>query len=86
MARQEDGSAGDADYGTIGTGYARYRQAEAGARLACSGWSFVPPEAVERFVATLGADLAAGAWDRDYGHLRQQAEFEGPLRLIIGRP
>jgi SAM-dependent methyltransferase len=59
---------------------------EAGARLACSGWSFVPPEAVERFVATLGADLASGAWDRDYGYLRQQPEFEGPLRLIIGRP
>ena len=59
---------------------------EEGARLACSGWSFLPPEAVQRFVATLGADLASGAWDRDYGHLRQQPEFEGPLRLVIGRP
>jgi SAM-dependent methyltransferase len=59
---------------------------EEGARFACSGWSFVPPEAVQRFVATLGADLASGAWDRDYGHLRRQAEFEGPLRLVIGRP
>ncbi len=28
MGRHEDGSAGDADYGTIGTGYARYRQPE----------------------------------------------------------
>ena len=26
MARHEDGSAGDADYGSIGTGYARFRQ------------------------------------------------------------
>ena len=59
---------------------------EEGARLACSGWSFVPPDAVARFVATLDADLASGAWDRDYGHLRQRAEFEGPLRLVIGRP
>jgi len=59
---------------------------EEGARLACSGWSFAPPEAVDRFVATLGADLASGAWDRDYGPLRRQATFEGPLRLIIGQP
>ncbi len=56
------------------------------ARLACSGWSFVPPEAVARFILTLGGDLASGAWDRDYGHLRTQPIFEGPLRLIIGRP
>jgi hypothetical protein len=58
---------------------------EPGARLACSGWSFVAPEVVERFAATLRGDLASGAWDRQYGHLRRQTEFEGPLRLVIGR-
>ncbi|MEI9983799.1 MAG: methyltransferase domain-containing protein [Aliidongia sp.] len=57
-----------------------------GARLACSGWSFVAPEAVERFATTLRGDLASGAWDRQYGHLRRQPEFEGPLRLVIGLP
>ena len=59
---------------------------EHGARLACSGWSFVPPAAVARFVLTLGADLASGAWDRDFGDLRRKPNFEGPLRLIIARP
>ena len=54
------------------------------ARLACSGWSFVPRPVVERFVAELSRDLADGAWDRRYGHLRHQPEFDGPLRLIVG--
>jgi SAM-dependent methyltransferase len=59
---------------------------EHGARLACSGWSFVPAAAVARFVLTLGGDLASGAWDRDFGDLRRKPNFEGPLRLVIGRP
>ena len=54
------------------------------ARLACSGWSFVEPAAVQRFVAALSADLADGTWDRRYGHFRNLPEFDGPLRLIIG--
>ncbi len=56
------------------------------ARLACSGWSFVAPEAVERFVAHLGGDLDAGVWDQRYGHFRSMATFDGPLRLIVGHP
>lgn len=54
------------------------------ARLACSSWSLVPQSAVDRFVDHLARDLADGAWDARYGHLRRQPYFEGPLRLLIG--
>ena len=56
------------------------------ARLACSSWSLVPKAVVERFVRDLSHDLASGVWDRRYGHLRAQAFFDGPLRLIVGDP
>jgi SAM-dependent methyltransferase len=55
------------------------------ARLACSSWSLVPPEVVDRFAAHLSADLASGAWDRKYGHWRAEPLFDGPLRLVVGR-
>ena len=55
------------------------------ARLACSSWSLVPKEAVDRFVRELSADLDSGRWDEIYGHLRSQPFFDGPLRLVIGR-
>jgi len=54
------------------------------ARLACSGWSFVPAAAVSRFVDHLRRDLADGTWDANYGHLRGKSEFRGPLRLVVG--
>jgi SAM-dependent methyltransferase len=56
------------------------------ARLACSSWSLVPKAAVERFVDNLSADLASGRWDEKYGHYRSQPFFDGPLRLVIGKP
>ena len=56
------------------------------ARLACSSWSLVPKTAVERFVSELSVDLDSGRWDEKYGHLRTQPFFDGPLRLIIGKP
>ena len=56
------------------------------ARLACSSWSLVSEAAVERFVQHLSADLASGRWDEKYGGLRSQPFFNGPLRLIVGRP
>lgn len=52
-------------------------------RLAQSAWSFVPQDVVERFNADLSRDLASGAWDSRYGHLRSQPYFEGSLRLVI---
>ncbi len=56
------------------------------ARLACSSWSLVPQQAVDRFVGHLSSDLATGRWDERYGHLRTQPFFDGPLRLVTGRP
>lgn len=57
-----------------------------GARRACSAWSFVDATVVEQFVAELTRDLASGAWDARYGHMRTQPAFDGSLRLIVGRP
>ncbi len=57
-----------------------------GARLACSAWSFVSPEAAAGYVDHLRQDLGSGSWDGRYGHLRTQPEFEGSLRLIVARP
>src|SRR5262249_55980733 len=61
------------------------RLLDAGARLACSAWSFVGPDVVERFVRDLRRDLNDGAWNARYGHLRTQPEYVGSLRLIVGR-
>lgn len=54
-------------------------------RRAMSAWSFVEDDVVERFVERLGADLASGAWDEQYGAFRDLAEFDGGLRLVVGR-
>lgn len=56
------------------------------ARRSCSAWSFVKPEAVERFARDLRRDLADGAWDARYGYLRTQPSFEGSLILVTSRP
>jgi hypothetical protein len=55
-------------------------------RAAQSLWGFGPAKAQERFVAELARDLQSGAWDREHGHLRGLAEFDGGLRLVIGLP
>jgi hypothetical protein len=57
-----------------------------GARAANSAWTFVGHEVEERFVRELSADLESGAWDERYGVLREQAEFDGALRLVVSRP
>jgi SAM-dependent methyltransferase len=54
-----------------------------GVQHAISAWSFLSPEVNARFARHLTADLASGAWDRTYGHLRAQPTFDGALRLII---
>jgi SAM-dependent methyltransferase len=59
------------------------RLLETAARLACSAWSFVSEETAARYVETLRSDLATGAWDRKYGHLRTTPAFDGSLRLIV---
>lgn len=57
---------------------------DAGARLACSAWSFVEPSVAAGYAARLHEDLVSGAWDLRFGHLRTQPWFDGSLRLIVG--
>jgi SAM-dependent methyltransferase len=75
---------------TDGFGEAYYGRPEAlldpGARQSCSAWSFVGPDATDRFERDLGRDLADGTWDRRHGHLRTQPAFEGSLILVTARP
>jgi SAM-dependent methyltransferase len=54
-------------------------------RRAMSAWSFVDDQIVADFEATLAADLASGKWDEKYGAFRTLPEFDGGLRLVIGR-
>jgi hypothetical protein len=51
-------------------------------RKSQSAWGFVGPGVEERFVGDLSADLSSGDWDRKYGSLRGQAQYEGSLRLV----
>jgi SAM-dependent methyltransferase len=55
------------------------------ARRACSAWSFVDEETRRRYVDHLRRDLEDGRWDARHGHLRTQPEFDGSLRLVVGR-
>jgi len=57
-----------------------------GARRAKSAWSFVGREVEVRFARALRANLASGAWDDRYGHLRTLPTFDGSLRFVVGRP
>jgi hypothetical protein len=64
--------------------YARpERFLEPAVRRLQSAWSFVDPDAVDRRVAELAADLASGRWDLRYGEWRDRPVFEGSLRLIV---
>lgn len=67
--------------------YARpERLLDPAARQSCSAWSFVEPAVAERYTRGLRDALDSGAWDRRYGHLRQQAWLEGSLVLIRAVP
>ncbi len=52
-------------------------------RACQSMWALLPPGVEDRIVAGLRADLASGAWEREHGHLRSRAQFDGALRLVI---
>ncbi|HEY1531001.1 MAG TPA: class I SAM-dependent methyltransferase [Galbitalea sp.] len=56
------------------------------ARRANSAWSFVGPDAEERFVRELSRDLEDGSWDRRFGALRTAPHFDGSLVLVVSRP
>ena len=67
--------------------YARPEQfLDSRVRAANSAWGFVDEDAIARAVERLRADLDSGVWDERHGHLRTQPQFDGSLRLIVGRP
>lgn len=53
-------------------------------RAAQSAWSFVSPDAEQRFVEQLESDLADGTWQTRYGRIAAQPTFVGSMRLIVG--
>jgi SAM-dependent methyltransferase len=55
-------------------------------RSAQSAWKFLPTGAEERFAQRLQTDLASGAWDYKYGHLRKQRTINCQLRLLVAWP
>jgi hypothetical protein len=52
-------------------------------RSAQSMWALLEPGVEQRIVDRLAAALDSGAWDADHGHLREQDNFQGALRLVI---
>lgn len=58
----------------------------AGARAACSAWSFVDPVQADQYTAMLRTAIDSGEWDARYGALRQQPTFEGSLVVIRALP
>ena len=61
------------------------RVLDEGARNATSGFARAEPEVVSRVVAAVRRDLADGTWEARYGHLRALSEYDGGLRLVVGR-
>ncbi|MFJ2231597.1 class I SAM-dependent methyltransferase [Streptomyces halstedii] len=59
---------------------------EPAARQASSAWSFVNDGVRERFDRALRGDLASGAWDRRFGHLRTRPAYEGSLVVVRATP
>jgi len=55
-------------------------------RASQSMWALLPPGAEDRMVARLAADLESGAWDAEHGHLREMAQLDGGLRLVVSEP
>ncbi|MDR2322536.1 MAG: class I SAM-dependent methyltransferase [Microbacterium sp.] len=59
---------------------------DAGARAACSAWSFVDPPRAMEYAGRLQRALDSGEWDRRHGALRDQTTFEGSLVLVRALP
>lgn len=59
---------------------------DAEAQLACSAWSLVAPDVIDRFTRRLAADLLDGSWDAAHGELRTLPQYEGSLVLLVSEP
>lgn len=55
-------------------------------RAGQSMWALLDDGVEDRIVARLADALASGAWDAEHGHLRDQPEFPGSLRLVVSEP
>jgi hypothetical protein len=55
-------------------------------RASQSIWTLLEPGVEQRIVDRLRGDLASGAWDAQYGYLRDLTSYEGALRLVVGEP
>lgn len=74
----------DCTDGFIGAYWARPEAYLDGAvRAGMSTLAQLPPEAVERGISRLARDLANGAWDARYGHLRTLPSYDVGYRLVI---
>lgn len=62
------------------------RVLDARARNATSGFARLDPAITRRVEEAVRRDLASGAWDRRYGHLRRLDSFDAGLRLITSTP
>jgi SAM-dependent methyltransferase len=75
---------------TDGFGEAYYARPEAfldpDVRGSQSGWGFIDEATTAHAVEALRADLESGEWDRRYGALRTQPEYDGSLRVIVAIP
>ena len=61
------------------------RVLDARARGATSGFARMDPAVVNRVVDAVARDLASGAWDERFGHLRALEAFDAGMRLIVAR-
>jgi hypothetical protein len=52
-------------------------------RSAQSVWALLEPGVEQRIVERLTTALECGAWDAEHGHLREQDNFQGALRLVV---
>lgn len=53
------------------------------ARGATSGFARMPDAVVRRVVSAVGRDLASGAWEDRYGHLRRRSALDVGQRLLV---
>ncbi len=53
-------------------------------RRSCSAFALTDRDAVERGIASLRSDLASGAWERRFRHLRALSSIDAGFRLITG--
>lgn len=54
-------------------------------RRASSVWHLIPDSEIEHGLAMLRADLESGKWDERNGHLRELAQLDVGLRLIVAK-